>query len=409
MQANGEIEGTVSQSLIRTGVKGKIGTRRFAANVLISIALAGLQLLLLPLFLSPKQFAIAVLAISVTQGAVAIGDLGLLLVSRNVVQSKSLSEELRLAAFASMWVILPLASLLIFVITLPLAGLELALVMSAGCITALALASDRVRVVSAELHGAEARAGFLNVIWQNSPKVGLVALAPAGSAALSVLGGLASALVLGRPVLPTLDSFRFARRHLKHMWFGLIIVSSSFALQWIDGYAVAVVLGLTDAGTYQIVARLFIAPTYLYLPLGSLMIARISQGGRAPYRRALIATTCVCVASYVFIAAFLIVLAPSVWPRQTISLSLILPLAFASYGAAISFLSGSLLLALGKRIPVLVANVLGAALLIPSAAIGAVYFGAGGAAVASAAIWILVGAIQAVFAVGIEVKRKAAS
>src|SRR5581483_11683324 len=158
---------------------------------------------------------------------------------------------------------------------------QLPLVCGLCALTAYVLVPLKLAAGAAEAGGDEVSAARFHFIWQNIPKVGLVAGALIGRDPVTMAaGGLAAAAVFGRPRrghLDLSDGIRRTGRTLTPAWFSVL---AAFLVSYGGTYSIGVVSGLAAAGRYDFDYRVFLATTYLYYPFASILTARINRGDR---------------------------------------------------------------------------------------------------------------------------------
>ena len=371
----------------RVGQPRQASRRGYVFFVAVSGSLAALQLLVLPRALDRAEFAVVVLAVSVTQGLLAIGDLGLGLFASDTTRRQGTRRELRALVLA---VAVSLSTLVAGVFALVAAvdrDVEGVLWSSLciGALTALVLWPRAVRSLASTAAGDEVGTLHNNLLWQNAPKLGMVLLAVTTRSPLAaLLAGLLGSVLAGRLVSPTRIPLVVSTRPPLGKWsVALGFKVTSFGLIWADSYVIAAVAGLEQAGQYQVVARTLTAVTYLYLPLLALAEAAFNAGNRRRWLRTVLLAGAVTGAIDGLMVLLLLRLAPRIWPSYEISPQVAWLLAGASFVAFVSAAAGTLLLITGRRTSVLCANIAGLTVMVALATALVPRFGASGAATGS--------------------------
>jgi len=271
-------------------VRSHLSFVRYAVLTGVGLALSALQLVLLPRWLSARDFGLVVLSLSVTHAVLMFGDLGL---SRLCIdKSRPPAQRGRLRAEGQSLALMSTAALV--TVLAALGALlperrELLGVLALGGLAAAVVSGDRFRATAREVDGDEVAAAGHNFLWSNAPKVGLLLgvmmfRSPILVVAVSAVMGVALCSPYGAAPKHGLVA---ARRY--RVWlFPFLSIVSSFVVGWSDTYFVSAHLGVARAGSYEAMYRLMGACSYVFLPWGSVVVSRVSHGERRPVLRPLV-------------------------------------------------------------------------------------------------------------------------
>lgn len=345
-------------------VHRKLSVLQYLVFVAGGVALTAAQVLVLPRVLGAAGFGMAVISISVTQGVQAFGDLGFGRLSDDTLRPKPDRDHLRT---------LSLSTALTLTLGLVMVGAPVATVTGGvliwasliGASTAAVLYGTQLMAQAYEAGGDELGGALRHFVWQNGPKVGLIAGALLTRSAIGCMaGGMLSAAIVSPP---RLCSLRFVREvpALWRRWLpAFAVIVSPFVLTWADTYFVAAHLGLSSAAEYVVIYRILGGVTYLYLPFGSVLLSRWNRGEHRASWIIPMFSIAIIVPTLFLLGAGLRLLGPHVYPDLHLNFGLILPLALMYVLADISYLSGTSLVALGRFSDALIANVTGATVAI---------------------------------------------
>lgn len=339
----------------------RLTRKRYVAYLAIGLALTGIQLLMMPRLLKPTEFGFAVIGISVTQGLLQFGDLG---ISGLCIDSRrSAAEQLVLRTQGRTMLITTslVVALVALVWSLVTEPSTVAQSVGLGALAAAAIAGTRFKAMEHVAGGDEIGAATDNLLWSNAPKVGLLIPLFVFDKAVPILA--VSAVVTLCVGLWSWNSakgldFRGLVRVSEYLA-PLVAIGSAFGVAWLDTYFVALGKGVAAAGMYQLVYRILGVATYLYLPWGSVISTRVNAGTRRPLTSATEAALILTIGCVAMTAAGLAYIAPTVFPSYAIPLTLLPLLAVFYTISAISYCFGSALVAYGRLHIVGIANALG--------------------------------------------------
>ena len=388
----------------RISRSSRSGYIRFVA---LSGILAAAQILILPRRLDETSFGITVLAISVTQGVLVLGDVGLTLFASDTTRNQDERRALRslVMTTATAFSLGVCTIFLVLAMTWP-SQRELWLCLALGAGTGWVLWPRAAKSLSATASGDEVETLHNNLLWQNAPKPGLILSALVfPSAVVALAAGWLTSLLAGRMVLPH-RPMRPAVWPPAGAWvvaFG--IPAFSFGLMWADSYVLAATATLDDVGQYQVIYRALWAVTYLYLPLLALAGTAFNAGDRRRWRRILVLAAIGTVAFTAAAAFALVRFGHRVWPTYSFDPQVAWLLAAAGVLAFGSAASGSFLIMVGQRVSVLLANVVGliAVVVVSLALIPAM--GSAGAAIGSVTGYALTSLLQTAMALTVRRAR----
>lgn len=344
----------------------KLSPLRYAVGLGLGLGLAAVQLVLLPMWLPPKEFGVLIVAISVTQALVTFGDFGY--GSATYHASLSLDDRAHRSRCAVGMTLVVAGTVIVASLMLIFVGVSArgpAVGVCVGAATGALLQASRMRAINLELGGDEIRAHKEHLIWQNAPKLGMLIVAPWIPSGLAVaLAGAASAAVLARPRYFGAPAVRILLKDAPAWSPGLILVVSGFALSWVDTYMVGLVSSLAVLAAYQVAYRLFASLSYFYLPVGSVLVSRVARGARRAAVRLTILTLAGLTALAVFVAAAFHSFASTLWPSYHFSLSWAAPLGLVAVASGASYMLGLSLLTAGKPMSVAWANLFGVVIML---------------------------------------------
>ncbi|MCT9001924.1 MATE family efflux transporter [Microbacterium memoriense] len=364
--------------------------------VSLSAALALSQMLLLPLFLSPASFGIAILALSLVQYMNQAADLGFVNAATRTDLSPATRAYFRETAFTLVsWVAL-LALVALWMSTL-FAGFraEVAVPLAIGVLTGWLLTPNRLRANAAAAGGNERHALWYGFAWQNANKAGMFLLLPTANVALTMLsGGLASAAA-GRPLLPRFTaSVEYLRRTARYWVPGLAASFSAFLLSWTETYVLGAYFGEEAMGEYQAVLRPLAGAMYIYIPLMTLIQASVSVKDYSRARRIRVLVLVLTLGALVVGATVLHAWGSTLWPRYQFPLMLVCLCATAVLFGALSMSYGIELVVAGRQLLAAWINAGSAVALGLSAVLLVPHLGLNGAALSATAGWGLAALLQ---------------
>ena len=376
----------------------RVGAWLYLVVVGAGLVLTAAQVLVLPRLLGAVGFGIAAIAISVTQGFFGFGDLGLGRLSDDTSLPHEERARLRTLSFA-------VASMLL--VAMAVLGGTLALltrsVLIVSCLlaaaTAWCLCRTQLRAQAHEAEGDEVGGSILHFVWQNAPKVGLLAgAAVARTPVGSMMGGLLVAAVVSPPrpvsLRVGLEVLGLWRRWLP----AFLSVAAPFVIGWSDMYFVAAHNGLAAAAGYAIVYRVLGGVSYLYLPFGSILLSRLNRGeGRAAWAVPL-ASLAITIPSLLVLWVGLVKVGSTAFPNVHLELDVVAPLVLMYAAANLSYLVGTTLAARGRFRAILAANVIGAVVALTGHALFTLRMSVVAAALVSMTATLATAALQAVFA-----------
>ena len=289
----------------------RLSMARYIALTGGGLALAVLQLAVMPRWLSAHQFGLVVLAISATQGISQLGDLGLARVAIDASRPPSERAALRLQGRA-----LTLLTTTVLVLVIAVLGFVLSAAqrpalgaVALGGVAALMVVTDKYRAARQEVAGDEVGAAGLNFLWTNAPKVGLlVGLLFVRSATLITLVSVVVAALLCAPQWPGYRPAREALARLDLWVVPFVAIAGSFLLTWSDTYFLSAHLGVSEAAGYEALYRILGVSTYGFLPWVSVLTSRVSvredRPVLGPLLRALAATAVGLTGATTFVLLF---------------------------------------------------------------------------------------------------------
>ena len=300
--------------------RSRLSPARYGLLTVLALGITGAQLLLLPRWLTARHFGLVVIAVSVTQGLLQFGDMGLGRVCLDATRTPEDRRRLRAQAHG-----LTLLSAVGVIAAAAAVGVaapsyrQMATVVALGAVAAAAVAGDKYRGVAREVAGDEVAAAGLNFLWANAPKLGLVVGVLVFESAIGLVAASALAgAVLCRPRGGSLRAGRDGLRRARLWVVPCIALASSFILMWADTYFLSARLGVAEAGAYEALYRLLGVCTYLFLPLTSVATSRVSVSEHRPLVRpmlwAVVATALALGASVVFVYTA----APAFFPHLTL-------------------------------------------------------------------------------------------
>lgn len=329
----------------RTATRTTLSTTRYAALTGLGVGLAGVQLLLLPRWLTAREFGLVVLSISVTQAMLQFGDLGISRLCIDATRSPADRRRLRAQGQA-----LSLLAAVVVVLVAALVGAlapgyrSTSVVLALGALAGAAVASDKYRATTREVGGDEVGAAGLNFLWTNAPKIGLlVGLVVFRSA----IGVVATSVIIGAILCaPYWSSPRHAVAALRDApsWaYPSIAVVGSFVLMWADTYFVSAHLGVAEAGSYEALYRMLGICTYLFLPWTSVVASRVSVSEPRPLLRPLLLSLAVTAASLAAVVVFVFTAAADFFPHLELPRHAVVPLVAYYLLLPVSYCLGSAL------------------------------------------------------------------
>jgi hypothetical protein len=322
------------------------------------------QVLVLPDILGARGFGIAVISISISQGMAIAGDFGFGRLSDDTSRPQGERNRFRTLSFASVSMtvaVTVVASVVVAVVsdsTLPFAC-------ALGAMTAWLLYPVQLRAQVAESYTDEVGAAYRHFLWQNGTKAGLIAGAlitrdPVGC----VAGGLVAALVIALPQRPVLSATRqlFA---LWRVWLpALLSVTAPFVLIWSDTYFVTIAHGIAVGGGYVLIYRILGAVSYLYLPLGSVLLSRLNRQDRRAAWFVPAVSLCLTIPTLLVLSIGLLNIGREVFPGIPLDFQVLLPLTIMNVLASLSYFAGTVLAAYGSFSTIVRCSLIGAAIAI---------------------------------------------
>lgn len=380
------------------------GTSRLSRRMYIAVVGTGLfltacQVIALPRFLGAEEFGLVAIAISVTQGFFQFGDLGFGRLSDETFRDEAQRGHLRMLSFTASSAVL-LVVLMIGGIIYAGAGVDSALYAMIAAATAWVLCPTQLRAQVCEARGDEVGSALRHLLWQNAPKVGLIAGALLFRTAPGCLmGGLAGACLVA---VPRVCSLR-AAREIPALWRrwgpSLLAIVAPFVMAWSDTYFVAAQYGLATAAGYAVVYRILNAVSYFYLPFGSVLLSRLNRGEREATWLVPLLSLALCVPVLLGLAGGIVLWGGKVFPGIPISVGIVLPLVLMNVFANVSYLFGTTLSALGRFDRILLSNLVGAAVALSGHLIFTVRSSLPVAAVVSCSAVATAGLLQLAFVV----------
>ena len=380
----------------------KLTFKVYCAILVLTASLAASQILILPWAMTPADFALVILAISVTQAFQQAGDFGFGNASFRSDVAPEVRTNLRESALLTSTVSWCLA-MLICIGGSVVFGAQL-MIFAAACTTGWLLTTSKMRASSAIQHLDERRAATENLVWQNAPKLGLVSGSFFGATVSVALGALAAA-GLGRPRLPSSRGLAGVLKSQWRLWVpGLGLVVSAFLMAWAETYVLTIASDLVSVAQYQAVVRPMTGLTYVYLPLVSLL--QVALNAR-DFGRALkilsLALAAVCLAAGT-LGLLLVFYGSLVWGDFDFPVALVALVAGSTVACALSAFAGNFLIVFGHQGVAAVSTALGAATLMVLSAILVQPYGIKGAALASLSAWSLVALLQVSFALQLYIR-----
>lgn len=357
----------------------------YGAIVAVTGLLAVAQFYFLPNNLGAVEFGYVVLGLSVLQAGLQLSDLGLINASLRSDLPAELRVRLRVNAVGvgSLVCICGIAGCA----GLVLLGIGWAAVAAAALLCALWLIGDRAHASAAAQRGSETTTSWYNAVWQNAPKAGSILGSFGGSALVSMVGAIATSLLLSRPQFPRRPSWSFLRTN-RRIWLpGLAISVTAFALTWTETYLLSALVSVAEAGQYQAVVRPLTGITYLYLPLIALIQAAHNARADRRVRQLTTAALGLGILGGAAIGAALLTVGNRIWPDFRFDAAVVIPAVVACAAVCASAVVGVQLLLRGHHVAASTNTAIGAAVLVPAALYAVPAMGAAGAALASAAAW----------------------
>jgi O-antigen/teichoic acid export membrane protein len=328
------------------GHRSHLSIRRYGVLTGVALSLTGLQVLLMPRWLSAEEFGLVVLAISATQGILQFGDLGLARLC--IDASRTADERAKLRAQGLALTVFITAALIAVGACVGLflseSGRTLLAALALGGLAAALVAGDKFRATREEVIGDEVQAAGLNFVWTNAPKIGLLAGVVLFRDALAVATvGVVVAGFLGRPRLARPADAWQAIRRVRLWGTPFVAIASSFVLAWSDTYFLVAHLGVARAGSYEALYRVLGVSSYFFLPWTSVITSRASVDERRPLLGPLLISLCATAIAIGCAVAFVYTLAPTFFTNFELPLEavpglvcyyLLLPVSFA-LGAAL--------------------------------------------------------------------------
>ena len=296
---------------------------RYSALTGGGLALAAVQVMLMPRWLAPRQFGLVVLSISATQAVLQLGDLGLVRVCIDGTRSPADRSQLRHQG-RSMTLLSTTALLLVTAGLWPVVASPqrpVLVAMALGGLAAQMVAADKFRGARAEVAGDEVAASGLNFLWTNAPKLGLVI----GVLFFRSVVGITSlafvvAWLLCAPVWPRYHDAWTALRRVGVWGLPFTAIGSSFVLMWGDTYFLSAHVGVARAGAYEALYRVMGACTYGFLPWVSVLTSRVSVAEGRPIARPLLLAVAVTAALLACATGFILALGRSFFPHLRLPL-----------------------------------------------------------------------------------------
>ena len=339
----------------------RLGRRSYLAVVATGVVLTLAQLVVLPRFLSAEDFGVVVIAVSVVQGFFQFADLGFARLSDDASAGRAQRDHLRMLSLAASTIallVVAAAGAALFAMT----GAVLGLYVGIAAATAWVLYPTQLRAQASEARGDEVGSAVRHLLWQNVPKLGLVAGAVVTrTAAGCVVGALVVACLVSAPKVCSLRPAREIASLWRRWVPALLAIVAPFVTSWSDTYFVAGRHGLAVAAGYALVYRILAAVSYLYLPFGSLLLTRWNRGEHEAAATVTLSALALCVPVLAGLGGAIVAWSGEFFPGITISPSIVLPLVAMNVFAVVSYLVGTTLAALGRFHEVFVANLAGAA------------------------------------------------
>lgn len=301
----------------RPPARTMLSMRRYGALTAGALVLSGVQLALLPRWMNPRQFGLLVLGISVTQGLLQFGDLGLSRLCIDVTRSSEERARLRAEGQAlSVATAFALAAVATVVALAWVDARPVAIALALGGVAGAAAVSDKYRALAREVAGDETAAAGLAFMSTNGPKIGLLSGLVAFRSALALLS--VSAVVAAGLCLPVVRGSARAWAALRRpkVWAPpLFAILPSFVMGWADTYFLAARLGVSGAAAYEALFRVLGVSTYVFLPWVSVLVSRVSVAERRPLLKPILLSMSTTVFALGVAVLFVYSLAPSFFPR----------------------------------------------------------------------------------------------
>lgn len=375
--------------------------RRYAfVWLILGLALGLAQSLAMPYFLVPAQLVGVSVAISAIQFGLALFDLGTGLTANDIRLGIDRRRDARASGLSLSWLVALLSFLLVIAAYLG-NWLDVSFVeyFGLGFLTAAVLMSVRFKALDEESLGQTGGALGWHFAWQNAPKFGLIAGAAIWS---SAVGALIAQLFISLPLcaraMATIRP-RLPRIKLSHVG-SAATVAASIGLGWADTYVLFGVVGQSEAGAYQATYRVATSLSYLYIPIGSAVVSAINAGRYRQVRRlgylggwALLVAGLACIPVLGFLQR-------RVWGVEyELPTTVTMLLLGSSLMAGLSYISGLVLAAWGRRGVMLWANVTAVLMLLGLSFVLIPIFGTVGAALSSFLAYSAAAIAQSTFAI----------
>lgn len=342
----------------------RLSAKQYLLIVAAGVALTAAQVLALPPLLGAKGFAVVILGISATQAFFNFGDLGFGRLGDNTLVSKGERDHFRTLSMVTGSLVLTL-TMVVCAIAMTVDASPVFLALPIGAATAFELFFTQLRAQTFESLGDEVGGALRHFIWQNMPKLGLIAGAVVTRSAIgSMLAGLAVAVVVSPPKICSSRYLGEVPRLWNQWCPSLLSVVAPFTLAWADTYFVAIHNGLVATAGYALTYRVLGGVTYLYLPFGSVLLSRLNAGDKRAAWRVPFFSVLVTTPVLVLLGAGIGLAGPRILEHTDLDHGLVLPLAGMYVFANLSFLIGTSLFAYGRYRAVLVSNTAGAAVAV---------------------------------------------
>ncbi len=387
----------------RTFRPTKLSFKVYCAILVFTASLAASQILILPWAMTPADFALVILAISITQAFQQAGDLGFGNASFRSDVAPEVRVKLRESALLASTVSWCLTMLICIGGSFVL-GAQV-IIIAAALTAGWLLTASKMRASSAIQHLDERRAATENLIWQNAPKLGLISGSFFGATMSVALGALAAA-GLGRPRLPTSHGFAGALKTQWRLWVpGLGLVVSAFLMAWAETYVLTIASDLVSVAQYQAVVRPMTGLTYVYLPLVSLLQVALNARNFGRALKILSAALAAVSLAAGAMGLLLVCYGSLVWVDFDFPVALVALVAGSTIACAISAFAGNFLIVFGHQVVAAVCTALGAITLVVLSAVLVQSYGIEGAALASLSAWSLVALLQVGFALQLRIRN----
>ena len=346
-----------------TSERTRLSLRRYFVLTAGGLVLTAAQVLLMPRWLSARQFGLIVLSISATQAVLQVGDLGLVRLSidasRSPEERKELRRQGRSMTLLTTTVLIICAAALWPALPSPQQHVIVVLVL--GGVAAMAVVTDKFRAASQEVAGDEIAAGGLNLVWTNAPKIGILAgVMLFRSAVWIAFVGMLLAGILSQPSWPGYRDAWKALRKISLWGLPLASIVSSFIMTWADTYFLSAHIGVARAGAYEALYRVMGACTYGFLPWVSVLTSRVSAAERRPIVRPLMLSLAATALGLAGALVFVLVLGHSFFPHLRLPLEALPELVALYMLLPVSFCLGSALYVRAQAKAVTYANAGGA-------------------------------------------------